>query len=91
MLGGVDADVVDEHGLGVGGGGVGWAGPIAADGYIKDQEIRVVENPGAGDFRGGWGCGRTGQDDRGLWRERGEKSLVNIEADFGGFPFDGVE
>jgi hypothetical protein len=57
VFGGVDADVVDEHGLGIGGGGVRWAGPIAADGYVEEQEVWVVEDPGTGGF--GWrsrGC-----------------------------------
>jgi len=56
MLRSVDADVVDEHGLGIGGGGVGWTGPVAADGYVEEQEIRMIENPGAGDFCRGRSC-----------------------------------
>jgi len=52
VSGGVDADVVDEHGLGVGGCGVGWAGPVAAYGDVEEEEVGVVEDPGAGGF--GW-------------------------------------
>src|ERR1700723_2378535 len=37
----VDADVVDEHGLRIGGGGVGRAGPVAADGDVEEQEVGV--------------------------------------------------
>ena len=72
MVGGVDADVVDEHGLRVGGGGVGRAGPIAAYGDVEEEEVGVVENPGAGDFGGSGGRCGAGLVDRGLRRERGE-------------------
>jgi hypothetical protein len=89
--GGVDADVVDEHGLGIGGGVIGWPGPVAAYGYVEEQEVGVVEDPGTGGF--GWRRGRcrARQEDWGLRGERGELGLVDVEADFGGFPFDGVD
>src|SRR5579862_3227624 len=91
MVRGVDADVVDEHGLGIGGGGVGGAGPVAADGYVEQKEVRMIEDPRAGDFGRGWSSGGSGKSDRGLRRERSEQRLVDIEADFGGLPFDGVD
>ena len=90
MFGGVDADIVDEHGLRVGGGGVGGAGPVAANGDVEDQEVGVVEDPGAGDFGRGRGRGGTGDADRRLGREGGEFGLVDVEANLGGFPFNSV-
>jgi hypothetical protein len=88
---GVDADVVDQHRLGVGGGGVGRARPVAADGYVEEQEVGVIKDPGAGGFGRCCGCRRAWQKDWGLRREGGELGLVDVEANFGGFPFDGVD
>jgi hypothetical protein len=51
----------------------------------------MIEDPGSGDFRRRGSCRGAGQDDRGLRRERGEKCLVYVEADFGGFPLDCVD
>src|SRR2546429_8442145 len=54
---GVDADVVDEHGLRKNRGAIGRAGPIAAHGDGQNDEEGVVENPGAAGST--WGFDHT--------------------------------
>ena len=42
---GVDANIIDEHSLGEGGGGIGVPGPAAADGDVEDDEEGMIEDP----------------------------------------------
>src|SRR6202040_2238803 len=81
-LGTVDADVVDEHGLGKPGCGVGRAGPVAADRDIQDQKERMVEDPGT---RGG------GSGGDGTGAEGGVERFVHVKAHDIRLPFDGVK
>ena len=90
VFGCIDADVVDKHGLRISRGGIRWAGPVTANGYVEEQEEGVVEDPGAGGFGGADGGGRAGNDDRRLGCERGVLRGVDVKADFGGFPLDRV-
>src|SRR5260370_14410049 len=75
---GVDADVVDEHLLGENCEVVGRAGPITANGDVKDDEEGVIESPSA-----------TGGPRR---RVEGAVEIgVDIEAECARVPFDGGE
>jgi hypothetical protein len=51
----------------------------------------VIEDPGTGRFGRRRRRGGTRQSDWRLWRERGELRLIDIKANFGRFPFDGVD
>src|SRR6266403_4439141 len=73
LLLGINADVVDKHLLGENGGGVGWAGPIAANGDVQDEKEGVIEDPGA-----------AGEPLR--LSERGVEIGIDVEANGAGLP-----
>jgi len=81
-LGGVDAHVVDQHGLGKCGCGIGRAGPTSAYGNVQDEEVGMVENPGA--------CG-GGSGSNGIGREGSVKGVVHVKTNRIWLPFNGIK
>jgi hypothetical protein len=74
----VDADVIDKHFLREAQGGVRRARPVAADGYVNDDEKGMIEDPRA---TRGPVCGG----------ECRVEMIVQVKANDGGFPLDYVD